>query len=145
MRVRLRQFGIGAAILALAASCTSSPTAPTVTPAFTQTEIIIGLGDPAETGDLLNVRYVGWLYDPSKSDFKGPQFDASNPAQSPFQFRLGSGQVIAGWDQGLVGIRVGGSRRLVIPPSLAYDGERHGLIPPNESLVFDVELVSISE
>src|SRR4051794_9950640 len=118
MLVRWHLFGIGALLVSLTAGCTASPAAPTGTPPFTQTEIIIGLGDPAQDGNQLNVQYTGWLYDPSKADFKGPQFDASNPDGAPFAFRIGRGQVIAGWDQGLLGIRVGGSRRLIVPPSL---------------------------
>jgi FKBP-type peptidyl-prolyl cis-trans isomerase FkpA len=131
-------------LLAFTAGCTSSPSAPTVTPEFSQTEIVIGLGDPpAANGDLLNVVYTGWLYDPTKADLKGVQFDASPPGLAPFSFRLGNGQVIQGWEQGLVGIRVGGSRRLVIPPSLSYGGIRHTLIPPNQTLVFEIQLQSI--
>ena len=141
MRVRFGRFAAAVAVVASAA-CTSSPAAPTVTPPFTQTEIIIGLGDPASTGQNLTVNYTGWLYEADKPETKGVQFD-SNAGGTPFGFVLGGGQVIQGWDQGLVGLRVGGTRRLVIPPSLAYGSVRHGLIPPNASLVFDVELVSI--
>jgi FKBP-type peptidyl-prolyl cis-trans isomerase len=126
------------------AACTSSPTAPTVTPPFTQTEIVIGLGDPAATGQRLTVNYTGWLYEANVPETKGVQFDSSR-GLTPITFTLGGGQVIQGWDQGLVGLRVGGSRRLVIPPSLAYGSVRHGIIPPNASLVFDVELVSIGQ
>jgi FKBP-type peptidyl-prolyl cis-trans isomerase FkpA len=142
MRARLRILAV--AVASLSAGCTSSPAAPTVTPPFSQAEIVIGLGDPAAAGQSLNVNYTGWLYAADAPETKGVQFD-SNRGGSPFTFTLGGGQVIQGWDQGLVGLRVGGSRRLVIPPSLAYGSTRHSLIPPNATLVFDVELVSIGQ
>jgi FKBP-type peptidyl-prolyl cis-trans isomerase len=88
------------------------------------------------------VNYTGWLYDPTKTDFKGIQFD-STAASGPFTFTLGAGSVIKGWDDGLVGLRVGGIRQLVIPPSLAYGNVRNNAIPPNTALVFEVELLSI--
>jgi FKBP-type peptidyl-prolyl cis-trans isomerase FkpA len=90
----------------------------------------------------VTVNYTGWLYDATKTDNKGPQFDSS-VGRTPFQFTLGTGQVIRGWDQGIPGMKVGGRRRLVIPPSLAYGSTRSGPIPPNATLVFDVEMVSI--
>jgi FKBP-type peptidyl-prolyl cis-trans isomerase FkpA len=88
------------------------------------------------------VNYTGWLYDSSRTQQLGAQFDASTPG-TPFSFKLGSGQVIAGWEQGVAGMRVGGLRRLVIPPSLGYGDTRHGLIPPNATLVFDIALLSV--
>jgi len=88
------------------------------------------------------VFYTGWLYDGSKADLKGLQFE-TNVGGSAFEFTLGVGNVIAGWDQGLVGMQPGGVRRLVIPPALAYGGSRRGPIPPNSTLVFEVELTAI--
>jgi FKBP-type peptidyl-prolyl cis-trans isomerase len=82
------------------------------------------------------------FYSGSGTDHKGPQFETSRGGD-PFVFILGAGQVIAGWDQGVPGMRVGGIRRLVIPPSLAYGGTRNGIIPPNATLVFDIELVDV--
>ena len=92
-------------------------------------------------GQPLTVNYTGWLYDANAPDNKGQQFDTGQN----FQFTLGEGQVIQGWDVGFSGMRVGGVRRLVLPPDLAYGsaGAGGGAIPPNATLVFDVELVSV--
>jgi len=88
----------------------------------------------------VTVAYTGWLHDSSRPDAKGTQFDSS----LSFSFRLGSGQVIRGWDQGVVGMRVGGQRRLVIPPELAYGNTSPGAgIPPNATLVFDITLNNV--
>ena len=89
----------------------------------------------------MTVNYTGWLYDPTKPDQKGLVFDTSI-GQTPFTFTLGAGQVIKGWDVGVPGMNVGGVRRLVIPPSLGYGASRSGPIPPNSTLVFEIELVS---
>jgi len=87
----------------------------------------------------VTVAYTAWLYDSSKTDGKGAQFDSNN-----YTFTLGTGQVIKGWDQGVVGMRVGGQRRLVIPPDLAYGSAgSSGVIPPNATLVFDITLISV--
>ena len=110
--------------------------------ALTQTDLVVGSGAVAATGNSITVEYTGWLYDATKTDNKGLQFDTST-GRAPFTFTLGSGQVIAGWDQGLVNLRVGGTRRLLVPPSLAYGTTRNGPIPANSTLVFDVQLVSI--
>jgi len=89
----------------------------------------------------LTVSYTGWLYDPARPEQKGTQFDTN----TSFPFVLGTGGVIRGWDLGVVGMRVGGQRRLVIPPELGYGaaGAGQGRIPPNASLVFDIELLSV--
>jgi FKBP-type peptidyl-prolyl cis-trans isomerase FkpA len=123
-------------------ACVDTPSAPTQYTAFSQTDLRVGTGVVAADRDLLTVVYTGWLYDETVSDGKGPVFDASRPG-SPLQFVLGQGDVIQGWDQGLVGIRVGGVRRLVIPPSLAYGGTREGILPPNATLIFEIELVQV--
>jgi FKBP-type peptidyl-prolyl cis-trans isomerase FkpA len=128
-------------LLALVAGCSDSPTAPA--PSLTQTDLRVGSGTPAAAGNDLTVFYTGWLYDGSKPDQKGLRFD-SNVGGTPFTFTLGFGQVIEGWDQGLVGIQAGGVRRLVIPPSLAYGPIRNGPIPPNSVLVFEVEVTAIA-
>ena len=93
-------------------------------------------------GRTVSVNYTGWLYDASKTDNKGTQFDTSI-GRGVFSFLLGGGQVIAGWDQGVPGMKVGGSRRLVIPPSLGYGASANGPIPGNSTLVFDVSLVAV--
>jgi FKBP-type peptidyl-prolyl cis-trans isomerase FkpA len=127
---------------AVSGACTGDPTSPSQTPPFSQTDLRVGTGTAAASSSTITVNYTGWLYDPSRADFKGLQFDTS-ASRGPFQFTLGSGQVIKGWDQGLPGMQVGGLRRLVIPPSLAYGSARNGSIPPNASLVFDIELVDV--
>ena len=126
----------------MTAACSgSNTTAPsTSSGTFTQTDLVVGTGAEAVTGKTATVTYSGWLYDTTKADGKGTFFDGN----SGFSFTLGSGQVIAGWDQGVVGMKVGESRRLIIPPGLAYgDGGAGGVIPPGATLVFDVELVGI--
>jgi FKBP-type peptidyl-prolyl cis-trans isomerase FkpA len=124
-------------------ACTESPTAPPQSAPFSRTDLVVGTaGAEATIGFGLTVNYTGWLYDPSRTDQKGLQFDSSL-GRTPFSFTLGSGQVIDGWERGIPGMMVGGVRRLVIPPSLAYGGTRSGPIPPNATLVFDIELVSL--
>ena len=143
MRIGAVQI-VAMAMVALAATtsaCVGAATSPSQSPAFSQTDLKIGAGDPVAGTANLTVNYTGWLYDPTKTDFKGLQFDTTTGA-TPFSFTLGSGQVIKGWDQGIPGMNVGGVRRLVIPPSLAYGEKRTSLIPPNATLVFDIELVS---
>ena len=122
-------------------SSNDTPTTPPANVPFTATDLRVGTGDEAVVGQPITVNYTGWLYDANAPDNKGQQFDA---AQN-FQFTLGVGQVIQGWDQGFTGMRVGGLRRLVIPPEQAYgsEGAGGGVIPPNATLVFDVELVSV--
>jgi len=135
---------MAAALLALPAAvvgCVKSPTSPSNGADFSQTDLRIGTGATAATGKTITVNYTGWLYDGSKSDLKGLQFDSS-VGKTPFSFTLGAGQVIAGWEQGVPGMLVGGLRRLVIPPSLAYGAARSGGIPPNSTLVFEIELLS---
>ncbi len=96
-----------------------------------------GTGERARSGDTVEVHYTGWLKD-------GKKFDSSVDRGRPFSFRLGAGQVIKGWDEGVAGMRVGGKRKLIIPPDLAY-GKRGagGVIPPDAELTFEVELLKI--
>ena len=122
------------------AGCNNA-TSPTITPPYSQVDLTLGTGAAATTGMSITVNYTGWLYDATKTDQKGLQFDTTT-GSTPFAFTLGSGQVIAGWDQGIPGMKVGGTRRLVIPPSLAYGATRNGTIPPNAALVFDIQLLS---
>jgi len=129
-------------ICALAAAGCSSTTSPTDPVAFTQLDLRLGTGTEAAAGNTLTVNYTGWLFDNSKTDQKGIQFDTS-VGRAEFSFQLGVGQVIKGWDQGLVGMKVGGQRRLVVPPSLAYGEFRNGPIPPNSTLVFEIELIDV--
>lgn len=129
---------------ALAAGCdSSSPSAPSVSVPFTMTDLTVGMGVAAANGQVLKVDYTGWLYDASALDNKGMMFDSS-AGRPPFMFTLGAGQVIQGWEQGLVGMQVGGVRRLVIPPELGYGQQGSGnAVPPNATLIFDVELISV--
>jgi len=94
------------------------------------------------------VNYTGWLYNPSAAENKGTQFDSSlSLGRTPLSFRLGTGQnnLIAGWNQGVVGMAVGGRRRLVLPPSLAYGNGGNGPIPPNATIIFDIEMLSVTD
>jgi FKBP-type peptidyl-prolyl cis-trans isomerase FkpA len=110
---------------------------------LTKTDLSPGNGAEIKSGQTALVHYTGWLYDSAAPENKGKQFDSSVGGE-PFEFPLGGGAVIAGWDQGVVGMKVGGKRRLVIPPEMGY-GNRGagGVIPPGATLVFDVELVEI--
>jgi FKBP-type peptidyl-prolyl cis-trans isomerase FkpA len=134
--------------IATLAACSSSSTSPSQTPTggVTTLQIVdtrVGTGTEATNGRTLTVHYTGWLYNQNAPGNKGTQFDSSVGAQ-PFQLVLGAGRVIRGWDQGLVGMRVGGLRTLTIPPSLAYGSAGSApSIPPNASLVFDVELLNV--
>jgi FKBP-type peptidyl-prolyl cis-trans isomerase FkpA len=110
--------------------------------ALTKTDITVGTGAEAVNGKTLTVNYTGWLYNPAKADLKGSQFDTS-VGKSPYSFKLGAGTVIAGWDQGVVGMKVGGKRTLVIPASLGYGASGNGPIPGNAGLVFEVELLKV--
>jgi FKBP-type peptidyl-prolyl cis-trans isomerase len=103
-----------------------------------------GTGAEAPSGRAVLVHYTGWLHDPAAPDGKGAKFDSSRDRGVPFGFVLGAGRVIKGWDEGVVGMKVGGQRTLVIPPALGY-GERGagGVIPPNATLIFDVELIEV--
>jgi len=99
---------------------------------------IVGDGAEAAAGQTVEVHYTGWLTD-------GTKFDSSHDRNQTFSFKLGAGQVIAGWDQGVAGMKIGGARKLTIPPEMGY-GERGagGVIPPNATLVFKVELIGLS-
>ena len=130
--------------LLLAAACGGDDDGPNLAPTtsapYSQTDLVVGTGALAGPGSQVTVAYTGWLHDSSRPDAKGRQFD-SNLA---FPFRLGTGAVIRGWDQGVSGMRVGGQRRLVIPPDLAYASDGKGdAIPPNQSLVFLVSLTKV--
>lgn len=112
-------------------------------PAFERIDTVPGTGLLASSGRTLTVHYTGWLYDATKPDFKGTTFDSS-VGKKPFSLVLGAGSVIAGWDQGLPGMRVGGKRTLIIPSTLAYGHSGSGAaIPPDAALVFDIELISV--
>jgi FKBP-type peptidyl-prolyl cis-trans isomerase len=141
---------IGAAACALLlAACSGKPNpAPAQGPGGVSTlqsvELKPGAGEGITAGKIAVVQYTGWLYEAAAVDHKGRQFDSSRTRGEPFRFPLGTGQVIKGWDQGVLGMKVGESRRLVIPADLAYgDNGANGVIPPGATLVFDVELVAV--
>lgn len=107
-------------------------------------DVAVGQGDPATAGDEVSVHYTGWLYDQNAPDMRGEQFDSSRDRGQPFVFRLGTGRVIRGWDEGVAGMRRGGKRELHIPAWLGYGEDGAGrVIPPGASLVFEVELLDI--
>jgi FKBP-type peptidyl-prolyl cis-trans isomerase FkpA len=113
--------------------------------ALQTTDRAVGSGAEAAPNRTVVVHYTGWLYDEGAAEHKGRKFDSSVDRGEPFSFRLGAGEVIRGWDDGVAGMKVGGSRTLVIPPSLGYgaQGAGGGAIPPNATLVFDVQLLDV--
>lgn len=109
-----------------------------------KTDTVAGSGREAEAGLNVTVHYTGWLYDPSKPNGRGEKFDSSVDRREPFVFYLGGGQVIRGWDEGFAGMKVGGKRTLIIPPNMGYGAQgASGVIPPNATLIFDVELLGV--
>jgi FKBP-type peptidyl-prolyl cis-trans isomerase FkpA len=158
-RARILDVAVAIACLALAATTAAqqpaSNSAQASTPSLSSKigaqvtdlkKIDVKQGDGAEAiaGKIVIVHYTGWLYDPAAPDGHGAKFDSSVDRKVPFDFPLGGGRVIKGWDQGVAGMKVGGKRTLVIPPSMGY-GERGagGVIPPNATLLFDVELIEV--
>jgi FKBP-type peptidyl-prolyl cis-trans isomerase FkpA len=131
-----------AGLAGFAAGCDDSPTSPSNYAPYSQTDLQVGTGGDAVPGRVLTVNYTGYYYGESRPDKKGPVFDTSLGGE-PYSFMLGAAEVIAGWDRGTVGMKVGGIRRLVVPPSLAYGGTRNGKIPPNATLVFEIELLDV--
>lgn len=109
-----------------------------------KTDKKLGKGAQATAGKEVSVHYTGWLYDAAAADRKGKKFDSSRDRGMPFDFPLGAGVVIDGWDQGVEGMKVGGQRTLIIPANLGYGARgAAGVIPPNATLVFDVELLGV--
>jgi FKBP-type peptidyl-prolyl cis-trans isomerase FkpA len=125
-------------LLLSVAACSNTPTTPSTSSGpYSQTDLTIGTGTTALATSTVTVSYTGWLYDTSKTDGKGLQFE-SNPSAT---FSISG--VIAGWQRGVPGMRVGGQRRLIIPPDLAYGSAGRGTIPPNATLVFDIGLLGV--
>jgi len=149
-RISTLKLPAAAVILACAmlAGC-ARPPLPAVAPAnqvvaLEVTELVVGQGAAATPGSKVSVHYTGWMYDRTRPEKKGTEFDSSRKSGQPFTFVLGQKQVIAGWDQGVTGMKAGGQRRLVIPSALAYgDRGAGGVIPPGATLVFDVELLGV--
>lgn len=140
-------FGIGGFnLFGLAPQQTQSPTQAFLSQVQQQSggitqlvgeDVTVGTGTPVAPGDMVSVNYTGMLTD-------GTVFDASSDHGGPFSFTVGAGQVIQGWDQGLLGMQVGGERLLAIPASLAYGANAVGSIPANSTLIFDIQLLSIT-
>ncbi|MBN8922704.1 MAG: peptidylprolyl isomerase [Rhodanobacter sp. 68-29] len=132
-----------AATLAIAAVALPARAADNVTQ-LQKIDRVAGTGTVARDGDVVQVNYTVWLYDANAADHHGKEVDSSLDSGEPISFTLGAGQVIAGWDQGIRGMHVGGKRTLLVPARLAYGSRGAGAdVPPNASLVFDVELVGV--
>jgi FKBP-type peptidyl-prolyl cis-trans isomerase FkpA len=145
MRPLLMAAWLGLAFCA-AAEEPPAPVLPAAPEAVLQvTDPVTGIGDEALPGMIVIVHYTGWLHDSAAVDGRGRKFDSSRDRGQPFSFPLGAGHVIKGWDQGVPGMKVGGVRRLLIPPALAYGSRSigNGLIPPNSTLLFEVELLAV--
>lgn len=122
----------------------NQPTASAPMSGLTKTDVKVGSGAEAVTGKVVAVHYTGWLYDEKAADKKGAKFDSSLDRGAPFEFPLGGGRVIKGWDEGVVGMKVGGQRTLIIAPEYGYGARgAGGVIPPNATLLFDVELLDV--
>lgn len=127
------------------ASSTPAPNtpAPLHITALGKIDTEVGTGAEAVYGSQVEVHYTGWLYDPKAPNLHGAKFDSSRTSGNPFTFQVGGRQVIKGWDLGVVGMKVGGKRTLMIPSYLGYSTAGSGAIPPNTHLVFDIELLSV--
>ena len=141
------------AVLFVAAGCRDNSTsdlpegAPMADTGITQlqkTDTKVGDGAEARAGRVVRVHYTGWLYDASRADKRGQKFDSSKDSNQPFDFTLGAKEVIPGWDEGVAGMKVGGTRILTIPPAMGYGARgAGGVIPPNATLVFEVDLLEV--
>jgi FKBP-type peptidyl-prolyl cis-trans isomerase FkpA len=128
-----------ALLVFLLAACGGTQTMP-----FQTTDTTVGTGAEATSGRSVVVHYTGWLYDAGAAGNKGNKFDSSKDRNEPFEFPLGAGQVIRGWDEGVKGMKVGGKRVLTIPPDMGYGARgAGGVIPPNATLLFEVELLEV--
>lgn len=169
MKSMLQIIAAASCALALAAcgggssggTSATTPTTPVssvaVQPALKSTDTLVGTGTTAAAGDLVVIAYNGWLYDSSKSDFKGAKVESSvDTGKAAPQFKLGVGQVISGWDQGIAGMKAGGKRSVVMPATLAYGAVAHdalpsvngvvyAAIPANSALIYEIELVSVTK
>ena len=148
----MKQWLVCLAVALVAVGCNNdngggSPTDPSqVNVEYSFSDLTIGTGPQVVSGNSITVNYTGWLYNPAGSASKGAEFDSNlRPGRTPYALVVGARQVIPGFEQAVVGMQVGGKRRVYIPPSLAYgsSGSQDGSIPPNASIVFEIELVSI--
>lgn len=153
MKSGMKKLSLGMVLLLAIAGCQAQSNSPNskenkqMTANVTELQkidTVVGDGREAEIGFNVTVHYTGWLYDANAKDFKGKKFDSSLDRNSPFNFFLGGGQVIQGWDEGVQGMKVGGKRTLIIPSEMGYGARgAGGVIPPNATLVFDVELLGV--
>ncbi|MBV7534215.1 FKBP-type peptidyl-prolyl cis-trans isomerase [Duganella sp. sic0402] len=127
---------------AAAPAASADAAAPVVAVQLQKIDAVAGTGKEATAGVTAVVNYTGWLYEPNAPQQHGPQFDSS-VGREPFSFRLGAGQVIPGWDEGVQGMKVGGKRTLIVPANMGYGERGAGPIPPNATLIFDVELLDV--
>jgi FKBP-type peptidyl-prolyl cis-trans isomerase FkpA len=134
---RLIAVGIGTAVVVIVAAIAAIAylSFHKESPRLIIEDLVVGTGEEAQAGDLLSVHYTLWLEDGTKIQ--------SSVGGDPFEFTLGQGDVIKGWDQGLVGMKAGGTRKLIIPPDLAYGASGQGDIPPNATLTFEVQLLTV--
>lgn len=152
----MKRFAAAIATLAAVTACaqTGTPPAAPAKPAAAAAPAVVtelvkkdtkeGNGKLAEKGKAVSVHYTGWLYDPAAPEQKGKKFDSSLDRKIPFGFILGAGRVIKGWEEGVVGMKEGGQRTLIIPASMGYgDKGAGGVIPPGATLLFEVELLKI--
>ena len=139
------QTGTTPPAAAAPAAAPAPASAPAVVTELVKKDIVEGTGKTAETGKAVLVHYTGWLYDPAAPGMKGAKFDSSEGRPTPFGFVIGARRVIKGWDEGVPGMKVGGKRMLIIPPALAYGekGSGSGKVPPNATLLFEVELIKL--
>ncbi len=143
--MRVFSLVLVAALLGASAACNESeaPTSPPLGIPFSTTDLVVGTGTEARVGQTVRVFYTGWIYSQGATDNKGSQFDA-NTSGIGFSFTLGQNTVIKGWEQGVPGMKVGGKRRLIVPPDLAYGSSGAGSIPGNATLIFEIELLSVA-
>lgn len=152
----MKRYAAAIATLAAVTACaqTGAPPAAPAKPAAAVAPAVVtelvkkdtkeGNGKLAEKGKAVSVHYTGWLYDPAAPEQKGKKFDSSHDRKIPFGFILGAGRVIKGWEEGVVGMKEGGQRTLIIPASMGYgDKGAGGVIPPGATLLFEVELLKI--
>ena len=140
----LAACGDGGAPPSTSAPASARPGAVADVAALAVDDRVAGTGAEARPGMMVSVHYTGWLYDPSAGDKRGRKFDSSKDRGQPFEFQLGQRDVIAGWDEGVKGMKVGGTRILTIPSAMGYGARgAGGDIPPNAALVFEVELLGV--
>ncbi len=125
-------------------AASGTPAAAADVTALAKDDRTAGTGAEARPGMMVSVHYTGWLYDPAAPQTRGNKFDSSKDRGEPFEFQLGKGDVIAGWDEGVAGMKIGGTRVLTIPSAMGYGARGAGAdIPPNAALVFEVELLGV--